>query len=36
MLMPVYERRYYLNKLIEEFEKKKEAVEKQKNSSRRL
>jgi hypothetical protein len=32
--MPVYERRYYLNKLIEEFEKKKENIEKQKNKSR--
>lgn len=32
--MPVYERRYYLNKLIEEFEKKKEQIEKQKNNSR--
>jgi hypothetical protein len=31
--MPIYERGYYLNKLIEEFEKKKEAVDKQKNKS---
>jgi len=31
--MPVYERRYYLSKLIEEFDKKKEAAEKQKNKS---
>lgn len=33
LIMPVYERRYYLSKLIEEFDKKKEAVEKQKNKS---
>ncbi len=31
--MPIYERRYYLNKLIEEFDKKKEQAEKRKNKS---
>ena len=31
--MPIYERRYYLNKLIEEFDKKKEEADKRKNQS---
>jgi len=30
--MPVFERKYFINKLIEEFEKKNEAYEKAKNS----
>jgi hypothetical protein len=32
--MPVFERKYFINKLIEEFEKKNEAYEKAKNSAR--
>jgi len=29
--MPVYERKYFINKLVEEFDKRSEMVEKQKN-----
>ena len=32
--MPTFERRFYINKLIEEFEKKNEAIEQAKNKSK--
>ena len=31
LIMPVYERKYFINKLVEEFDKRSEMVEKQKN-----
>ena len=31
LTMPVYERKYFINKLVEEFDKRSEMVEKQKN-----
>jgi hypothetical protein len=31
--MPIFERKYFVNKLVEEFEKKKEQYEKIKNSN---
>jgi len=34
MEMPIYERRYYIGKLTEEFEKKREATDQAKNKSR--
>tara|TARA_Y100000385_G_scaffold221421_1_gene231124 strand:- start:110 stop:211 length:102 start_codon:yes stop_codon:yes gene_type:complete len=33
--MPIYERRYYLGKLIEEYEKKREEADKAKNNQNR-
>jgi len=33
--MPIYERRYYLGKLIQEYEKKKEEADKMKNNQQR-
>ena len=33
--MPIYERRYYLGKLIQEYEKKKEEIDKAKNNQQR-
>lgn len=31
LIMPVYERKYFINKLVEEFDKRNEMIEKQKN-----
>jgi hypothetical protein len=33
--MPIYERRYYLGKLIKEYEKKREEIDKAKNNQQR-
>jgi len=35
MTMPTYERKFFINTLIEEFNKKNEEIEKQKNKMRR-
>jgi hypothetical protein len=31
LIMPVFERKYFINKLVEEFDKRNEMIEKQKN-----
>ena len=32
LIMPIYERKYFVNKLVEEFEKRNEVIEKQKTA----
>jgi len=34
MSMPIFERKYYIRKLVDDFERRKEMIEKSKNKSR--